>query len=105
VWKQYIDILPNTLKLIREQEKSYEVLLLLVLVSLVTLGLSVMCQVEAHRFQNELERLNPQGMRSLASKFIATLSHTIHRIVHGSSEAPTSLSGQTLQEEILAQGS
>jgi hypothetical protein len=25
VWKQYIDILPNTLQLIRQQEKSFEV--------------------------------------------------------------------------------
>ncbi|ELR19114.1 dynamin gtpase [Acanthamoeba castellanii str. Neff] len=85
VWKQYIDILPNTLQLIRQQEKSFE--------------------VEQQRFQSELERLSAQGMRSVASKFVATLLHSIHRIVHGTSEATTSITGQTLLEETQAQGS
>jgi hypothetical protein len=61
-------------------------------------------QSELQGFQSELARLNAHGMRSLASKYLATLFQSIHRIVHGSSEAITSISGQTLLEETQAQG-
>lgn len=61
-------------------------------------------QVELDRFQSELSRLNAHGMRYLANKYTAALIQTIHRIVHGTSEALTIANGQTMEEETQSQG-
>jgi hypothetical protein len=56
------------------------------------------------RAQKELGRLNATEIRNLGTQYVTALTHTVSRIVDGSSEAITSVNGQTLKEETDAQG-